>query len=187
MANSALHHPAKADEPAPLRYTTGPCALGWLLLAVNGEGICALLFADHPEALVIELSQRFVRAPLQRDDQALASQLKAVCGQLTDPAQLADLPLAIHGTALQERVWHALRSIPSGQTRSYGELAAQIGSHARSVASACARNPIALLVPCHRVVAANGNLSGYRWGIARKTALLAAEAHSLNRLRRGRE
>jgi AraC family transcriptional regulator of adaptative response/methylated-DNA-[protein]-cysteine methyltransferase len=180
MPNSALQRPAKAEEIAPLRYTTGPCTLGWLLLAVNNLGVCALLFADHPETLVIELSQRFARTPLQRDDHALASQLTAVCGQLTDPAQLAHLPLAIHGTALQERVWRALQLIPSGQTRSYGELAAQIGSHARSVASACARNPIALLVPCHRVIAANGNLSGYRWGVERKTALLAAEAGSLS-------
>jgi AraC family transcriptional regulator, regulatory protein of adaptative response / methylated-DNA-[protein]-cysteine methyltransferase len=179
MPDSALYRPAKAADMAPLRYTTGPCSLGWVLLAVNPQGVCALLFADHPEALVIELSQRFARAPLLRDEQALAKQLAAVCAQLSDPTQVAHLPLAIQGTALQERVWQALQQIPSGQTRSYGELAAHIGSHARSVASACARNPIALLVPCHRVIAANGDLSGYRWGIERKTALLAAEARAL--------
>ncbi len=179
MFNSEPHPPGKATDITLLRYTTGPCSLGWVLLAVNSQGVCALLFADQPEALLIELHQRFARAALQRDDQALAEQLAAVCGQLVDPRQVAHLPLASHGTALQQRVWLALQQIPSGQTRSYGELAAQIGSHARSVASACARNPIALLVPCHRVIAADGKLSGYRWGIERKTALLAAEAHSL--------
>lgn len=179
MLNSESHSPVKATDIAPLRFTTGPCTLGWVLLAVNAQGVCALLFADQPEALLIELSQRFARAPLQRDDHALAGQLAAVCGQLADPRQVAHLPLASQGTALQQRVWQALQQIPSGQTRSYGELAAQIGSHARSVASACARNPVGLLVPCHRVIAADGKLSGYRWGIERKTALLAAEAQSL--------
>jgi AraC family transcriptional regulator, regulatory protein of adaptative response / methylated-DNA-[protein]-cysteine methyltransferase len=179
MLNSEPHPSAKAADLAPLRFTTGPCTLGWLLLAVNAQGVCALLFADQPEALLIELSQRFAHTPLVRDDQALASQLAAVCQQLADPRQVAHLPLANHGTALQQRVWQALQQIPSGQTRSYGELAAQIGSHARSVASACARNPVGLLVPCHRVIAADGKLSGYRWGIERKTALLAAEAAAL--------
>jgi AraC family transcriptional regulator of adaptative response/methylated-DNA-[protein]-cysteine methyltransferase len=180
MHHSAAYQAEAIRENAPLRYTCGPCSLGWVLLAVNPQGVCALLFADQAEAVQIELSQRFAGSTLQRDDQALASWLNAVCTQLTEPRQLAQLPIALQGTPLQVRVWQALQSIPSGQTCSYGELAKQIGSHARSVASACARNPIALLVPCHRVIAASGELRGYRWGIQRKAALLATEAQAFN-------
>jgi AraC family transcriptional regulator of adaptative response/methylated-DNA-[protein]-cysteine methyltransferase len=176
MLNSECSQAVQTQQIGPLRYTIGPCTLGWVLLAADTEGVCALLLADTSEALVIELNQRFAPRPLQRDELALANWLAAVCQQLDDPAQPAHLPLALHGTPLQEQVWQALQKIPSGQTCSYGELAADIGSHARNVASACARNPIGLLVPCHRVIAANGALSGYRWGIQRKTALLAAEA-----------
>ena len=125
-----------------------------------------------------ELQQRFANSPRQRDDQALADWRATVLRQLEQPNQPAELPLDLHGSAFQQRVWQALREIPSGQTRRYGELAAQLGSHARAVARACASNPIGLLVPCHRVIAANGGLSGYRWGLPRKAALLASEAAS---------
>ena len=163
---------------AALRYTLSPCPLGHLMLAASPAGVCALLLGEHPAELERELQQRFAGSPRQRDDQALADWRAAVLRQLEQPNQPAELPLDLHGSAFQQRVWQALREIPSGQTRRYGELAAQLGSHARAVARACASNPIGLLVPCHRVIAANGGLSGYRWGLPRKAALLASEAAS---------
>lgn len=161
-----------------LRYAISPCPLGYLLLAASANGVCALLFGDQPAALDAELRQRFASAQLQRDDQSLGDWLNAVLTQLHEPARAAHLPLDLRGTAFQQRVWQALQTIPRGQTRRYGDLAAQLASHPRAIARACASNPLGLLVPCHRVVAATGELSGYRWGVARKAALLAAEAQS---------
>lgn len=161
-----------------LRYGINPCPLGYLLLAASAHGVCALLFGDQPAALEAELRQRFASAELQRDDQGLGDWLSAVLSQLHEPARAAHLPLDLRGTAFQQQVWQALQTIPRGQTRRYGDLAAQLATHPRAIARACASNPLGLLVPCHRVVAADGGLSGYRWGVARKAALLAAEAQS---------
>jgi len=171
----ARPRPASAER---LRYAISPCPLGYLLLAASANGVCALLFGDQPAALDAELRQRFTSAQLQRDDQGLGDWLNAVLTQLHEPARAAHLPLDLRGTAFQQRVWQALQTIPRGQTRRYGDLAAQLASHPRAIARACASNPLGLLVPCHRVVAATGELSGYRWGVARKAALLAAEAQS---------
>ena len=168
--------PRSASEP--LRYGTSPCPLGYLLLAASANGVCALLFGDQPSALEAELRQRFASAELQRDDHGLGDWLSAVLSQLHEPARAAHLPLDLRGTAFQQQVWQALQTIPRGQTRRYGDLAAQLATHPRAIARACASNPLGLLVPCHRVVAADGGLSGYRWGVARKEALLAAEAQS---------
>lgn len=168
--------PRPAGEP--LRYGISPCPLGYLLLAASANGVCALLFGDQPSALEAELRQRFASAELQRDDHALGDWLSAVLSQLHEPARAAHLPLDLRGTAFQQQVWQALQTIPRGQTRRYGDLAAQLATHPRAIARACASNPLGLLVPCHRVVAADGGLSGYRWGEARKEALLAAEAQS---------
>lgn len=168
--------PRPAGEP--LRYGISPCPLGYLLLAASANGVCALLFGDQPAALEAELRQRFASAELQRDDHALGDWLSAVLSQLHEPARAAHLPLDLRGTAFQQQVWQALQTIPRGQTRRYGDLAAQLATHPRAIARACASNPLGLLVPCHRVVAADGGLSGYRWGVARKEALLAAEAQS---------
>lgn len=159
-----------------LRYAIAPCELGQLLLAASDKGACALLFGDDEQSLEQELHQRFSAATLQRDQQSLQPWLQQVLAQVAEPDRAAHLPLDLRGSAFQQRVWQALREIPLGQTRRYGELAVQIDSHARAVARACASNPLGLLIPCHRVVGANGNLSGYRWGITRKAALLAAEA-----------
>ena len=161
--------------PERLRYAISPCPLGLLLLAASDRGICALLFADDESALLDELQQRFPACDLQADPSSLQGWLDAVLVQLQDPSRRSELPLDLRGSAFQQRVWQALQAIPTGQTLRYGELAATLGSHARAVASACARNPVGLLVPCHRVVGAGQALSGYRWGIERKAALLAAE------------
>lgn len=168
--------PRPAGEP--LRYGISPCPLGYLLLAASANGVCALLFGDQPTALEAELRQRFASAELQRDDHGLGDWLSAVLSQLHEPARAAHLPLDLRGTAFQQQVWQALQTIPRGQTRRYGDLATQLATHPRAIARACASNPLGLLVPCHRVVAADGGLSGYRWGVARKQALLAAEAQS---------
>ena len=181
----ALYQQAAALSPAQrrkqgagelLRYSIAPCPLGHLLLASSAKGICALLFGDDPAALLTELQQRFAAAELQADDASLGDSLRQVLAQISEPQRAAQLPLDIRGTAFQQQVWRALQQIPVGQTRNYAELAAQLGSHPRAVARACASNPLGLLVPCHRVIASNGSLSGYRWGLARKAALLKQEA-----------
>ncbi|WP_395764411.1 bifunctional DNA-binding transcriptional regulator/O6-methylguanine-DNA methyltransferase Ada [Stutzerimonas balearica] len=161
-----------------LRYAIAACPLGLLLIAASERGICALLFGDSEEALEQELRLRFAAAELRRDQPGLGDWLQAVVAQLEEPARAAHLPLDLRGTAFQRRVWQALQAIPPGQTRRYAELAEALGSHARAVARACASNPVGLLVPCHRVVGAGQALTGYRWGLARKAALLASESSS---------
>ncbi|MDM8350968.1 bifunctional DNA-binding transcriptional regulator/O6-methylguanine-DNA methyltransferase Ada [Pseudomonas sp. sp1636] len=161
-----------------LRYTIAACPLGQLLLASSAKGVCALLFGDSAAALYEELQQRFAAARLQRDDAGLGDWLQQVIAQIEEPQRSAQLPLDLRGTVFQQQVWQALRQIPGGQTRRYGELAASIGSHPRAVARACASNPLGLLVPCHRLVGAKGALSGYRWGLARKAVLLEGEAEA---------
>ena len=159
-----------------LRYTIAPCPLGQVLLATSERGVCALLFADEPQHLRSELQQRFAAAQLEEDAAGLRDWLQQVLEQLAEPQRAAHLPLDIRGTAFQLRVWQALQNIPCGETRSYAELAGQLYSHPRAVARACASNTIALLLPCHRVVASDGQLSGYRWGLQRKRQLLAHES-----------
>ena len=180
----ALYQQAAALSPAQrrkqgageqLRYSIAPCPLGHLLLASSAKGICALLFGDDPAALLSELQQRFAAAELHVDNTALGDSLRQVLAQLSEPQRAAQLPLDIRGTAFQQQVWRALQQIPVGQTRNYAELARQLDSHPRAVARACASNPLGLLVPCHRVIASNGSLSGYRWGLERKMALLQRE------------
>ena len=158
-----------------LSYSLASCPLGWLLLAASTRGLRALLFGDTPDAVRAELRERFAGADLQQDDTSLKPALQAVLNQLQEPSRAAHLPLDIRGTAFQQRVWQALQQIPCGQTRSYSELAQTLASHPRAVARACASNPLGLLVPCHRVVGADGSLSGYRWGLARKAELLRQE------------
>ncbi len=158
-----------------LRYAISPCPLGLLLVAASDKGICALLFGDEVQTLLDELQLRFAAAELFSEQTGLGEWLRPIIAQLKEPSRAAQLPLDLRGTAFQQRVWQALQDIPPGETRRYGELAASLGSHARAVARACAGNPIGLLVPCHRVVGANQSLTGYRWGIERKAALLEGE------------
>lgn len=166
----------RKDNSLQLRYAISPCPLGQVLLASTDKGVCALLFGDSPAELEAELAERFATASRTLDQPGLGALLQQVLQQLHEPARAAQLPLDLQGTAFQQRVWQALQKIPSGQTRPYGQLATELDSHPRAVARACASNPVGLLVPCHRVIAADGSLSGYRWGLQRKAALLAAEA-----------
>ena len=161
-----------------LEYAIGPTPLGLLLLAQSPRGVCAVQFGDSASALLAELQGLFPAALLQPGGVLCTQRLARVATLLREPLYPLALPLDLQGTAFQQRVWQALRSIPAGQPLSYRELAARIGtpSAVRAVASACAANRIALLIPCHRVIRSDGSLSGYRWGVQRKQRLLALEA-----------
>lgn len=163
---------------AQIRYATGLSSLGALLVARSEQGICAILLGDSAAALTEELQERFPRAELIRGEQGFDRLLSTVINFIESPGIGLDLPLDAQGTAFQRRVWQALRSIPPGETASYTEIAVRIGApdSARAVARACGANPLAVAIPCHRVVRADGSLSGYRWGIERKRALLEREA-----------
>jgi AraC family transcriptional regulator of adaptative response/methylated-DNA-[protein]-cysteine methyltransferase len=154
------------------------CPFGPLLVGATARGVCFLGFAEPREALLADLRRRYPNATIIADDAALADHVAAVLAFIERPRGGLALPLDLQGTAFQKRVWDALRRIPPGETRSYSEIAAALGRPAavRAVAAACACNPVALAVPCHRVVGKDGGLHGYRWGLPRKRALLAAEA-----------
>jgi AraC family transcriptional regulator, regulatory protein of adaptative response / methylated-DNA-[protein]-cysteine methyltransferase len=160
-----------------MRFGIGACSLGAILVAATEVGVCAILLGDEPEALVRDLQDRFPGAEMEGGDPAFETWMARVIGLVEAPRQEIDLPLDIRGTAFQQRVWEALRKIPVGATASYAEIARAIGAPAamRAVARACGANPVAVAIPCHRVVRTDGALSGYRWGVARKRALLARE------------
>lgn len=166
-----------------IRFALGLCSLGSILVASSARGVCAIALGDDPEQLLRELQDRFPNAQLIGGDGAFEQLVAKVVGFIEVPALGLDLPLDVRGSAFQQRVWQALRDIPAGSTLSYSELARRIGSPkaARAVAGACAANPLALAIPCHRVVRSDGALSGYRWGVARKRALLEREAAEKNR------
>ncbi len=163
---------------AEIRFAVGECSLGSILVAATRKGICAISLGDDPDALVRDLQDRFPNAGLIGGDKAFERLVADVVGFVEAPAQGLDLPLDLRGTAFQQRVWQALRKIPAGTTATYTEIAKRIGrpKAVRAVAQACAGNAIAVAIPCHRVVRLDGGLSGYRWGVARKRALLAKEA-----------
>ena len=163
---------------ASIRFAVAQCSLGAILVAESRKGICAILLGDDPEDLVNNLQDRFPKAQLFGDDRQFDQRVAQVVGFIEAPAQGLNLPLDVRGTAFQERVWQALRQIPAGQTVSYTDIAQRIGSPkaVRAVAQACAANPLAVAVPCHRVVRRDGDLSGYRWGIERKRELLRRES-----------
>ena len=160
-----------------IRFAVGQCSLGAVLVAATDKGVCSILLGDDPEALVRDLQDRFDRAELIGGDADFERLVARVVGMVEQPSLGLDLPLDIRGTAFQQRVWQALRKIPAGSTVSYAEMARRIGSPKaiRAVAGACAANPIAIAIPCHRVVRTDGDLSGYRWGIERKRVLLDRE------------
>ncbi|MES2150828.1 MAG: bifunctional DNA-binding transcriptional regulator/O6-methylguanine-DNA methyltransferase Ada [Pseudomonadota bacterium] len=160
-----------------IRFAIGACSLGAILVAATELGICSILMGDDPEQLARELQDRFPRAELRGADAGFEATVAAVVGLVEAPGIGLALPLDVRGTAFQQRVWQALREIPSGVTVSYAELAARVGlpSGARAVAGACAANPLAVAIPCHRVVRHDGSISGYRWGVERKQALLERE------------
>lgn len=163
-----------------IRFAVGQCSLGAILVAMTDRGICAIALGDDPDALVRDLQDRLPAARLHADDLDFAATVAQVVGLVERPGLAVDLPLDIRGTAFQQRVWQILRTIPPGETRTYAEIAAALGlpRAVRAVARACAANPLAVAIPCHRVVRRDGAASGYRWGIARKEALLDREAGS---------
>ena len=163
-----------------IRFAVGECSLGSVLAAATGKGVCAILLGDDPNALVHDLEDRFPNAELVGGDPAFEAVVARVVGFVEAPALGLDLPLDVRGTAFQQRVWEALRAIPAGETVSYRVIAERIGSAkaVRAVARACASNAIAVAIPCHRVVRSDGGLSGYRWGVERKRALLGREGAS---------
>jgi AraC family transcriptional regulator of adaptative response/methylated-DNA-[protein]-cysteine methyltransferase len=161
-----------------IRFALGTTSLGHLLVAATTQGVCAILLGDNAAELEQDLRARFVRATFEPAAPAFARTVNAVVSLIETPSLGHDLPLDIRGTAFQQRVWRALREIPPGATVSYGELAARINSPTatRAVAQACGANPLAVAIPCHRVVRGTGELAGYRWGVERKRRLLNLEA-----------
>jgi AraC family transcriptional regulator of adaptative response/methylated-DNA-[protein]-cysteine methyltransferase len=163
---------------ASIRFAVGRCWLRRVLVASSAAGVCAILIGDDQNALARDLAKRFPTARLVRGGGKVEQFLAEAVAVLAAPGRGLDLPLDPRGTAFQRRVWQALRDIPAGSTASYTEIAARIGrpGSVRAVAAACAANPIAIAIPCHRVVRADGGLAGYRWGVERKRALLEREA-----------
>lgn len=165
---------------ADIHFAIGECSLGSILVARSDKGICSILLGDDPDALARDLQDRFPKANLIGGDPAYEDLVATVVGFVEAPGIGLDLPLDVRGTAFQQRVWQALREIPGGATVSYAEIARRIGNpkSVRAVAQACAANNIAVAIPCHRVVKNDGALSGYRWGVERKSALLDRERRS---------
>jgi AraC family transcriptional regulator, regulatory protein of adaptative response / methylated-DNA-[protein]-cysteine methyltransferase len=165
-------------EGASIRFAVGECSLGSILVAATEKGVCTIHFGDDPDALVRDLQDHFPKAQLIGGDARFEQLVAQVVAFVEAPAQALDLPLDVRGTAFQQRVWQALREIPVGSTATYAAIAERIGEPRaiRAVARACASNKIALAIPCHRVVRTDGALSGYRWGVERKRALLEREA-----------
>ncbi|MFL6702934.1 MAG: methylated-DNA--[protein]-cysteine S-methyltransferase, partial [Paraburkholderia graminis] len=167
-----------------VRYASAPTSLGFVLVAATAKGICKIGFGDDAALLVDELRGEFANADLLEDAERLEPFVAQIDAYLRGTRQHFDLPLDIAATAFRQRVWDALRHIPYGETRSYTEIAEAVGAPraVRAVASACATNPVALAIPCHRVVQKGGALAGYRWGLPRKAALLDNEAQHAHRV-----
>lgn len=173
----------RGGEGEVIRIARADSAMGPLLVGATGAGICFIGFNETPAALEGDLRARFPSARIEEAPEALAETIRQVTSFIEEPAAALALPLDLRGTAFQRRVWEALVAIPLGETRTYSGLAAAMGQPAatRAVARACAQNPVALAVPCHRVIGASGDLTGYRWGVPRKAALLAGERRARGR------
>ncbi len=167
----------RGGEGARIRFAVGDCSLGAVLVAATERGVCAILLGDDPDRLLRQLQDRFPKAQLIGADRGFKRLIAAVAGLVEHPARGLDLPLDLRGTAFQYRVWQALRRIAPGTTVSYAELARRLGAPraARAVGAAVAANVLAVAIPCHRVIRSDGSLCGYRWGVARKRALLERE------------
>ena len=161
-----------------IRFAIGECSLGSILVAASDRGVCAILIGDDPDALARDLQDRFPRAHLIGGDSHFEQLVAKVVGFVEAPALGLDLPLDVRGTAFQQRVWQALREIPAGRTVSYSQIASRIGAPkaVRAVGAAVGANPLAVAIPCHRVIRNDGSLCGYRWGVERKRALIEREA-----------
>jgi AraC family transcriptional regulator of adaptative response/methylated-DNA-[protein]-cysteine methyltransferase len=167
----------KGGRGATINYAIVKCALGDLLVAATGKGVCSVTLGDSESALENDLKKEFPQAKIQRDEAALTVAARTIVDHLEGKTPNIDLPLDVQATAFQSRVWERLCAIPCGQTSSYSEVAKAIGQEkaVRAVARACATNPVALVIPCHRVIREDQTLGGYRWGLARKKKLLAEE------------
>jgi len=174
MTPTTYQHGGKAMHIA---YTVVPCLLGYLLVATTEKGICAVKLGDEADDLERILIQEFNQADIVRDDHIHKDWVQAILSFISGGEPHLDLLLDVRATAFQKQVWQALQKIPYGETRTYADIAHSIGKpHAiRAVGNACGANPIALLVPCHRVVRSDGSLGGYHWGMERKQTLLAQE------------
>jgi AraC family transcriptional regulator of adaptative response/methylated-DNA-[protein]-cysteine methyltransferase len=163
-----------------IRFAIGECSLGSILVAASERGVCSILIGDDPDALARDLQDRFPRAHLIGGDTEFEHMVAKVVGFVEAPALGLDLPLDVRGTAFQQRVWQALREIPAGRTVSYSQVANRIGAPkaVRAVGAAIGANPLAVAIPCHRVIRNDGSLCGYRWGVERKRALIEREAHA---------
>jgi AraC family transcriptional regulator of adaptative response/methylated-DNA-[protein]-cysteine methyltransferase len=162
-----------------IQHVVLPSSLGQVLVAATDKGICDVTLGDDPDALEADLARRFPAAEHRKADKAFSMLAATVFDTIDgEPGRSMELPLDLRGTAFQMRVWQALRRIPSGTTTSYGDLAQAIGAPraVRAVAQACGANPVAIIVPCHRVIGKDGAITGYRWGIERKKALLDRES-----------
>jgi AraC family transcriptional regulator of adaptative response/methylated-DNA-[protein]-cysteine methyltransferase len=170
--------PGRLRRDLNIGWWMGLSDLGWMLIGATTRGICWLTFGEEPGAMLEELRAAFPKATLSNDESRLYAWFERVRDFVLLPREALDLPVDIQGTAFQSRVWKALRQIPLGDTVSYGDVAKRLGEPAatRAVASACAKNQIAVLIPCHRVIAADGRMAGYRWGTERKRQLLEREA-----------
>lgn len=170
----------RGGQGATIGYAVVACALGYLLVAATERGICAVSLGDSVEALEVALVDEYPAADITHDAGTLTQWTGAILRHLDGEQPYLDLPLDIQATAFQQRVWEVLRAIPYGSTRSYSEIARSLGKPkaARAVARACAANPVAVVIPCHRAVRKDGDPGGYRWGLARKRALLAQESAS---------
>lgn len=173
---------ASGGKGADIRFALAPCALGRVLVAATSKGLCRVEMGDDEAALIEDLAVEFPRADrIERDDRALGSYIAEILRRIAGQAPKADLPLDIRMTAFQRQVWAALSRIPTGETSTYGAVAAAIGqpTAARAVGNTCGRNPVAIAIPCHRVLRNDGAIGGYAWGSERKQALIRAESASL--------
>ncbi len=174
--------PATYRKGAPgvtIDFTIAECSLGRLLLAATSRGVCRVMIGDSDGDLERDLRQEYPQATIRRNDGILSKQVRTLLEHLRGRSPHVELPIDVRATAFQWRVWRLLQAIPYGETRTYREIAAAMGkpSATRAVARACATNPVALLIPCHRVIRTDGSMGGYRWGITRKEKLLAQERH----------
>jgi AraC family transcriptional regulator of adaptative response/methylated-DNA-[protein]-cysteine methyltransferase len=175
-ASKITHAHAAADT---ISYATGECALGQVLVARSAKGVCAILIGADRCELGVDFACRFPSSTLVANEPIVREDLAKVIRFVDRPVENLGLPLDMRGTPFQRRVWEKLRAIPIGRTVTYGDVAHWVGgplASAPAVAQACAANPIALAVPCHRVVRSNGDLGGYRWGVERKRELIVREA-----------
>ena len=167
----------KGGKGMQIRYTIADTPLGKMIVAATSRGICAVSFGDSADELQRELSEEFFAAEIEENDSGLREAVNAIIRSLDGEKTILTLPLDLRASAFQMRVWSELRKIPYGETRTYAEVAEAVGNPkaVRAVARACATNPVALVNPCHRVIASDGKLAGYRWGIERKKMILEHE------------